>query len=383
MKRCLNKIFILLLLICFPTLICGCWDYTEMNDLKYVAGFAIDKDKNSNEYILTFEVLEASVSAETINSNIVESRGKTIHAALRNAIKKTGKMLQTSHAKVVIISKDIAEEGIVPVLDLINRDEEVRSDMWLLISKMSSASEILTKEKISNEIISYDLADTIKNSNKTGRYVSVEVFKFIKDLSDKGMAATASMVNLVKQGEKSYCKINGIAVFKKDKMIGELNENDTLSLQILKSKDPKFVIPIVLENNESVSLEVTNINRKLKAKNEGGKVDINMNINIDVRLSELAESEKNYIYKSNRYMLEKYVNKSLETDMGNLLNKLQNEYRTDIVGFGDMLKRKNRKLWIGVEDQWNEVFSHASINTDVNVNIKYSGLTKNNIKVGE
>lgn len=382
MKNCISKILILFVLIVFSTTFCGCWDYTEMNDVKYVAGFAVDKDKKTDEYILTSEVLEASISANTIKSNIIQSRGETIHSALRDAIKKTGKMLQLSHAKVVIVSKEISEGGIVPVIDLINRDVEVRNDMWILVSEMNTASEILTRSKMGDEIISYELADTIKNSNKVGKYNSIEVFKFIRDLSDKGISASAPMVKVVKEQNKSHFEVLGMAVFNKDKMIGKLSEEDTIILQILRGRKQKFILPIVLENNESLSLEIMNINRKVKVKKDCKKICMNMYINMDVALSELAEREVNYVLKKNRDKLKKQAEKSIDEEINNLIQKLQREYKSDIVGFGDLLKKNNSTEWEKVSKDWNETFKDVDINVFVNINIKYSGLIKKNIKVG-
>ncbi|WP_035288431.1 Ger(x)C family spore germination protein [Clostridium sp. KNHs214] len=379
MKNSISKIIILFMLVAFSIVFCGCWDYTEMDDVKYVAGFAVDKDKD--EYILTLEIMEASIGSNAIKSDIVQSRGKTIHSALRDAIENTGKVLQLSHAKVVIVSEEIAEEGIVPAIDLINRDVEVRNDMWILISGMDTASEILTKGKIEDEIISYELAETIKNSNKIGKYNSVESFKFISDLSNKGIDATAPMVKTAKQENKIYFQVSEIGVFKQDKMIGKLNEEEAVTLQILREKNPIFIIPIELHNKDNVSLEIMNTNRKLKVKTENNKIYISTYINIDVAISELAEEDVNYIFNKNREKIKKQAEECIGENANKLVQKLQKEYKSDVVGFGDLIRKDAPKEWRKIQNKWNENFQNADIKVYVNMDIKYSGLTKQNIKV--
>lgn len=179
----------------------GCWDYSEMDDFKHVAGIAIDRDKDKDEYIVTVEILEIYAGSKQLKSSIVQSRGKTIHTALRDAIKKTGNMLQLSHARVVIVSRDIARESIVPIIDLINRDVEVRNDMWIVVSKEDLASEILTKSKSEEEIISYDIESSIKNSNQIGKYIGVETFKLTDTLSSEGISASLPIIKLAKKME--------------------------------------------------------------------------------------------------------------------------------------------------------------------------------------
>ncbi|WP_443659220.1 Ger(x)C family spore germination protein [Clostridium algidicarnis] len=383
MKRYLKKSFILFILISFAVTFLGCWDYEEMVNLKYLAGIAVDKDKYTNDYILTLEVLEASTNSKAINSNIIESRGETIHAALRDAIKKTGNMLQGSHAKVFIVSKDIAKEGIVPVIDLIDRDVELRNDMWILISESDTASDILRKGKEGSEIISYELAASIANSNKIGKYMKVEIFKIIRGISDRGSSAIAPMVNVDNNNTESKFEVSGTAIFKGEKMVGTLNEFETMFLQILKEDNIKFVLPIELENGNNISLEIMNINRSINAKIKDNKVVIDMSINIDTALSELASSEINYILKDERDKLKKQSEKQIEISCYKVIEKLQKEYKSDAIGYGDILKKRNPNVWKKMEYNWLDIFENIEVNLDINVEIKYNGVTNKNIEVGD
>lgn len=383
MKRYLKKSFMLFILISFTVTFLGCWDYEEMIDVKYLAGMAVDKDKYTNDYILTLEVLEASTNSKAINSNIIESRGKTIHAALRDAIKKTGNMLQGSHAKVFIVSKDIAEEGIVPVIDLIDRDVQLRNDMWILISESDTASDILRKGKEGSEIISYELAASIANSNKIGKYMKVEIFKIIRGISDRGSSAIAPMVNVDNNNTESKFEVSGTAIFKGEKVVGTLNEFETMFLQILKEDNIKFVLPIELENGNNISLEIMNINRSINAKIKDNKVVIDMSINIDTALSELASSEINYILKDERDKLKKQSEKQIEISCYKVIEKLQKEYKSDAIGYGDILKKRNPNVWKKMEHNWLDIFENIEVNLDINVEIKYNGVTNKNIEVGD
>lgn len=383
MRKSLSKIVILFILICLSMIISGCWDYSEMHDIKFAAGMAVDKDESANEYTLTIEVLKAASDGKNMESTIVQSRGKTIFTALRDAIKKTGKPLQVSHMKVVIVSEDIANEGIIPVLDLINRDIEVRNDMWILISQTNTASEIFTKYKNKEGIMSYELADTIGNYNKIGKYIPIEVFKLIDCLSAKGISATVPIINTDTKDEKTTIKVSGTAVFKDDKMIGQLNENETLILELLKEKKLKFVIPIIIEKNKRISLEMMNINRKINPKIEGNKISIDMYIDMDVALAELAETGEDYVSKKQRVKLKEQSEKYIENSAYKLIEKLQKQYKSDVIGFGEILSKRKPNEWRKVSNNWNEVFEYIDINVFVTINIKYSGATNKNIEVSD
>lgn len=383
MKNKIKKIIVMCLLLSICNVFLGCWDYSEMNELEYVAGMAIDKDKINDEYIVTFELLDASVSGNNINSNIVESRGKTIHAAFRNTIKKTGKLLQLSHAKVFIISKDIAMEGIIPVMDLINRDSEARNDMWILISKMGTAADILDKNKKQDEIISYDLASALRNNNKVTQYKSVEGFRLINNISTKGIAATAPMVSISSEGGATTFSVLNTAIFKGDKLVGELGNKETLLFKILTDKRPNFVIPITVEKDKNISLEVLSSKKKVKTSLVDNKIVVNLNLELNTSLSELAETGVNYIKKPERDNLEYACEKYLEKETKRLLEQLQKKYKSDVIGLGYIVKRYMPKEWEKYKDNWDEAFEDMIINVNFNVNMKYSGLTNKNITIGD
>ncbi|NEZ45792.1 Ger(x)C family spore germination protein [Clostridium niameyense] len=383
MKKYLKKIAVLCVIMVFIMPLSGCWDYTEMNDFKYVAGIAVDKDINTDEYILTLEVLEASINSKSIKSEIVQSRGKTIHFAFRDAIKNTGKMLQLSHAKIIMVSKSIAMEGIIPIVDMINRDVETRNNMWILVASTSKASDIFSNKKDVDKIMSYDISDAIKNANKTGEYTPIEVFKLMQRISNNGVSAETPMVGLVNKNGITNFQVDGTAVFKGERMVGELTPNETLILQILKGKNPKFVIPVSLPNSGTVSFEIMNLKRKIRLKEEEDKIVIDMYIEMNVSMSELAETQTNYLAKGKRKELTDQVEHCLKNRSNNLIEKLQYEYKSDLIGFGNEFKKRRPIRWQEVSKYWMREYENSKINVSIDLNIKYSGLTNKNIKVGD
>ena len=146
-----------------PIILCGCWNYREVDTLAIVAGMAIDKDMVTNKYIITTEIIttQAQGVSSIISSELFSSEGDSIFDAVRDLIAKTGLRLFWSDAKVVIVSDSIAKEGIIPAIDWTNRSNFVRPDMWLLVSNGNTAAEILkTKVKL-NEVTSFHLDDKI------------------------------------------------------------------------------------------------------------------------------------------------------------------------------------------------------------------------------
>lgn len=381
MKIIKNKIIVILIIIFSTISFYGCWDYSEMEDFKHVAGIAVDRDKDKNEYIVTVEILETYPGSKQLKSHVVQSRDKIIHAAFRDAIKKIGNRLQLSHARVFIVSKDIAREGIVSAIDLINRDVEVRNDMWIAVSKEDLASEILTKSKSEQEIISYDIEAAIKNSAKVGKYIGVETFKLTDTLLTEGVSPILPMVKLAKKDGDMGFEVSETAVFKGDKIVGELTERETMMLQFFNGKDLEFIFPVDSDDNGTVSLEILGSKRDIKVNLKEDKIVMNTYIDIDTAISELADSGINYINEEERNKLKNRAEEQIKSDCNLLVEKLKKQYKSDIIGFGKELKKKKPQEWKKVSNNWDEIFESLDINISVNIDIKYSGLTRKNIEV--
>ena len=124
------KYSVLALLIFSITLLTGCWDYQEIENLFLVNGVAIDEGKNGSGYHLTFDTIDITVgkgkTESPVKSKLIETNGNTVFDAMRNTIKISGKKLYFADCRIIVISNQIASKGIAPVLDLFNRQTEIR-----------------------------------------------------------------------------------------------------------------------------------------------------------------------------------------------------------------------------------------------------------------
>ena len=138
--------------------ITSCWDYREIDKLAVVAGVAVDKG-TTGQYEVTAEIVQISGGKDTKTmSNTITMEGRTMFDAVRNGISLSGKKLYWSHTKVIILSKEIASEGVMKVIDWFNRDAETRPDFHVLISEGASAKEIFSGQGATEEIKSFVLA---------------------------------------------------------------------------------------------------------------------------------------------------------------------------------------------------------------------------------
>lgn len=364
-------------------IISGCWNYREVSELNIIHGAAVDQ--SDDKYKLTLEIIKPMGGQDMkIEADVISQRGDSLFDAARNIILDTGKKGYWSHAKVLVISHEVAKKGVVPVLDFINRDAEARSDIWLLVSEDANAGDIFKGKDKLHSTISAHLEDLLKNEKGVSKFQSVEVSKFMDDLSAEGISATLPTTSIIKKNEDVVPKVYGTAVFKKDKMVGWIDGTETKSMLLIKDELEGGLYPIrnIDKIGTTAVLEIFNAKTKVKPVIKDGNISMKIDSEIDVGIAELT-TPVDYISKKGREKLKKYAEAAVKSQLESVIKKAQKEYDSDIFGFGSIVYREKPKVWKKIKSDWDEIFADLDTNINVKINIKGSGLTSKPIKVGD
>lgn len=383
----LSLLFAFFLLI---TSLYGCWDYRELNNLLVVSGAAVDKNEGDDGYTLTLEVFQPNSSGESLNSEYVQIYGKTIFEAIRNSINNEGKRLYWGHTKIFFISKAIANEDIVPVLDLLDRDDEIRPDVFLVITKTPKAYDIF-KTKIPQESISFKTEGSLINMKSSGKYTLVDLHEFIEALSLEGMSSVLPAISIKKCCEEYKATFTGNAVFKKNKLVGWLSKDEAIIYNILYNKKFSGLITVKeniqdyikypKEDTINVTFEVLNTKAKIKPKFIDDNIVMDIEVEIECNIAEIDGYKVNFIDKKNREILKKHAEKDIKNRIEQLIYKSQYLFNSDFLGFSRKIKSKYPKYWDKNYANWDKDLSNIKTNINVKYKIKGSALFKNVIEV--
>lgn len=387
MKKNIKLILLTFIILTNSLILSGCWNYREINDLFIVTGIAIDKNQNKDGYILSIETIAPKgVKAGEMLSSTITVEGKTVFDAIRNSIQISGKKMYWSHSKVIVVSEEIAREGVIPILDFFNRSIEVRSDIWLLVSLNKTAKEILNGKDVIHNTISYHINDVISSEKSISKYTGIKLFQFLNALSSKGISPIAPTAKMETLKDMVVPKISGTAVFKRDKMVGWLNETETRSLVIIEGKKFKgsiILIENVLDSDVDITFEVFGSRTKIKSLLENDNIVIDINVEMNVEISEVTQSsnKEDFISKEGREKLKKFAGEVIKKQIEETIVKVQNEYKSDVFGFGTIIQIEHPDKWKEVEDDWEEVFSSLGTNINVELTIQGSSLNSKPIEV--
>ncbi len=383
-----GKIMLLILLILSSSiLLCGCWNYVDIEKLSIVEGFAVDKNQQGDKYLLTLEVINFEMGGKEAKetSRHIEVEGRTILDAIRNILNLTGRKMYWAHAKCVIINQDIAKEGLIPILDVIYRDAEIRQEMYVLISTDKTAKEVLEQQMLLSQTSADNIQHMMTNQKSIGKAKPVKAYELVRELQEVGVSVTLPTIHLVENEEIKTAELNGTAIFKSDKLVGFIDSDETRAFlySIDKINDG---LTIVNENStdhmDNIALEIFKSKTKVKPDYYDGKLTMNIDIKQDVSIAEIGTSV-DYIKGRNRDKLKKDAENNVKASVEELIKKVQNEYDADIFGFGKLLKINMPSVWKSVEPDWDKLFKESSIDVNVDISIKNSALVSKTIKKGD
>ena len=360
------KIFIILI---FVIIITGCHNYRELNDLGITGAIGISKD--GDDFKLTFEVLKTEASAEKQEGPeyvIFESKGKTVQEASRRAILESSKRLYINHLSVLIIDEKLAKEGIREIMDLFFRDPESRKQFYVLISKADINKVMNTKGLLEN-LNSKSITDRLEvNKDFLANVVPITFSKMLSKYVNPNVDIIIPTVTLIKNENASKDEpenkvvIDDTAIFKKDKLVGYLNNEEALYLNLLCNEVKDSVLTAFNEKNYS-TIEINKASTKVNVKNLTIKYNIKLSGNI---------AEINDVYNLNNpdtiKNLEKLYEDKLNKEIPKMIKKIIDDYDSDIFGFIDLIYKKDYK-------NYNDKLSLKDIKYEIRteVELKYKG----------
>ncbi|WP_175639040.1 Ger(x)C family spore germination protein [Metabacillus schmidteae] len=380
-------------------LLSGCWDRRELKELGIVSAMGIDRNPDTGEILFTSQVVNPSVLKPEGGSGspvkIITSTGDTVYKAIRNVNQEFDRNNFYAHNKVIVIGEQLAKEGILPILDAITRGKESRGYVWICIAKGMQASTILNQNQQGIEQVPANYLESLHENQKLNFDVTViQLNDFYKKSLSLGTNPVIGVLEMSENpssnGSKTetvqQVKLTGGAVVKGDKLVGYLNEKEARGYNwiIGEVNSGILTLPSKLEENKLVSVEIRKTKSKIKPDIKGGKISFAIEIKTSAILVEqqgagtFKTRKEQYDYLNH---IEKGLEKLIEEEVLNVVEKAQQDYQTDIFGFGTHLNKKDPKIWKDVKDQWLEdQFQNATVNVKVQADIGARELLKEPLK---
>ncbi|MEH7376233.1 Ger(x)C family spore germination protein [Neobacillus drentensis] len=366
-------------------LLAGCWDRTEVNDVTLITGVGIDK-KNENTIELTAEVYipkalgagggSSGGSGGSPPETIIRSgKGKTIADAISNLQEKIPREVFWGHTKVIVIGEKLAKAGIREPLDFLARTPQTRlrsnvfvakgkaKDIMALLPPLeSSSSEVLREIAASKVLMDITLKDVLQMLSGDAQAAAVPMVTI--DPAAKGLEPLQTV---------SY--INQTAIFKRDKMIGQIS--DKLTRGVLWTRNEIKQATVTIKSKEgkgNVSYRLLRANTELIPEIKYGKWKMKVKVITEDDII-LNGTDLDLTTPKFTQMLQKDLEKDLKYRISQTLEKVQKELKVDILGFSEEFHRKYPQEWKKAKKDWDEIFPSVEVTFDMKATVRRPGLS--------
>lgn len=379
------------IVICSLFVLTGCWDKKELSEIKVVAGMAIDIGEDA-KFKVTVEALNAAeLNTQTSGGNapsLVESlEGNTLSDVVHQFNQYYSDTLIFSHMKLLVIGEEIATKGITEFLDYIERDRELRDDFNIIIARGNKAGDILKVTNQFRKSSSLKIAPQLDNLlAEWGGDTDTRINDFISDLSLEGKESVlsavrikgdiekgASIENLNKVVPDAMVVVDSLAVFKGDKVVGFLPIEDTRNYLWVRNALKQTTFEVTCHQKDNSAVRIIQTTTDVKTKWENGKPAIKVKINAEGFL----EGTQCYpdVDKIDTFVkYEKLVNKQASKQILESIQIMQQEYQSDIYGFGEAMRRQDYHEFMKIKDNWDEEFSKAKVEVDFDLTLRRAGI---------
>ncbi|MCL6639188.1 MAG: Ger(x)C family spore germination protein [Firmicutes bacterium] len=388
----IKKASVFLWLILLTFLPGGCWSRVEITEVAVVLGTGVDWTADGMVR-LTVQIARPAAFAgggeatgggkeAAPASWVVTAEGKTIEEAERCLAMKVPRDIYWGHCVILVLGEDMAKKGTRVATNFFQRDRQPRETMWIMVAK-GEAKDFLETYSILAKTSAQ--AAGFLTRMKTG--YTVQIREFAEMLASKGVQPVATRVEVKEAGitpgpgrekepvELKQVELNGVAVFKDDKLIGWLEDDETRGLLWLKGEIMKgtVTVPSPGEPDKAVSVRIRRGYTRVTPEYDGEYLGFDVMVEVEGDMVEqqsgedLAEPDKIKI-------LENEIAGEIGASAAAALDKARREYGVDIFGFGDAFHRKYKKEWRELKDRWDEEFARAEVNITVAAHVRDTGL---------
>lgn len=356
---------------CILLFLAGCWDKNEINDLAVVLAAGIEKDTNDT-IRLSLQIKTPVPQGTSIAPvEVKQGSGKTIFDAMEELQERVPRKIFWGHNEAIFISEELAKEGIREHLDFFARYVEVRLRNHIFITK----NKILDIMNI-KPIFATSTGEITKKIAHLESGLSVDIRKLLVMMSSDVETAAIPWVEIEEELEelKQELRVNGIAIFKHNKMIDYIN--DELTRGVLWVRDEIKSASVTIQPSEAenkyISFELIKSETKVIPTYKDGKWKVLLKIITEDDVVQ-NQTKLNVMEPSTRKKLEKKIGESIVQRIHSMLEIIQKNLGADILNIGEAIHRKYPKKWKEIKSDWEEVFRDLHIDIETEVMIERPG----------
>jgi spore germination protein KC len=384
-KRLLSPIAFSLLLLLPLT---GCWSRVEINNRVFVTGMYVDKAENGGvELTLAFPLPNRLTSGQSGGGSpkgdpytSISKQGRNLAEAFEKIQSDLSKLVGWGNTHIIVVGKEYAEQGIVPILEFVTREPSFRLKTYIFMAprKAKEVAEIKAiLERFPQEIIRkyargrITLDTTVKDcliAQNFGGDMAIPILKI-------GKRTMKSEENPV----VTWVGNDDIALFRNASLVKGSPHVDRLGVKWLKNRMLNSILTVSSPTDgKLMSFFVSRTETRIKPVWSTDFFTFRVKVNAQFMLI----SSDSLIDMSSAAEIKK-VESVLEKDIRNLMEGAFNESKklgADTYQLGEYLKIYYPSKWKIIKTDWEQEYkSKAKLEAIIDAKVRRIGAEKKTI----
>jgi spore germination protein KC len=363
----LRKIKNLLLILILLFSASGCWDALGISKKNIVTTVIVDKTETG--YAFTIEIArvgkkdDPGQSSGTPKKNIIiKSFGKELADARADSERQSNKIVYLGADQCVIFTPGIAGFGISEYVYRLRQTPEYRKTVKV-VQINEKPEDILNADTENDQLVGIAIEDLLENLADEGHSTRFRLADLLEKLASPNPNYIIPVIGL----KDNLLSLEGYSVFKKDKSIGTLAEDELEGILLWLGEKPKESYTMSLLNNR-FTVMMESMKKKVDVRYQNGIAAF------DVK----AECKAMVLYMAQNAPLTDDVMKQLNAAFASILEqymidavrKSQSTFRTDYLDFYTYFRIRYPD--VAKKVNWEDEYPRAIINVDVDVDLKVS-----------
>ncbi|CAI6080875.1 Spore germination protein B3 [Paenibacillus sp. JJ-100] len=393
MKILMKYKAVIALILC-TSLLSGCWDREEINDIAFVIGIAVDKEEDN--YRASLQIALPGQSGSTGSEGggggtsgdkswfLLSNTARTLRETSLAGQKSLSRRIYYAHRRTILIGEELAREGVASMLDLLTRYPLNRLSALPVVTRGDAYKVIDTDapiEKFPSEMV----RELCFLHMRKPRSLKIFVDSILSEGIDPFLPIASVSDSIPKdwKDSKTNIKLDGLAIFKKDKLVGLMDKEpaDALILAMGEANAPEVMIKAPRGKGD-IFIKLNENNASLQPRIENGKVSVDIEL---YAKGVVVDNESNYgdLREEEIVRINNDIRQKIKADIEEGVHLIQKKFKADILGMGRSIHQQLPKEWKKIKDRWDVLYPDVKVEVVPHVLIENVGVFNKPIGVVE
>jgi spore germination protein len=366
--------FLLLLFLCIGLVGCAETKLLERVGLVTLIGYDVGKEE-SVETTAVVRQVGTELQSKVV---IITAENETSQGTRAKINRRAAKKIMNGQLRGVLFGEEFAKAGIGHYIDTLLKNPAMSGGVIMAVVE-GETRPLLEFQYPDIEDIGDYIYKLLDQNIKSEQVVSSILHEVAYDYYSAGKDIALPII----KRDKELVEISGIALFKKDKMIGKLSVDDSFYVKLfrddyhagqyeIKIKGDDLPSSLMKNPTDEIQLVFDPVKTHKDVKLVNSKTpEFDLRISIQARLLEI-KPEINVGKPKNTEELEKAISKSLSSEISRVIAYCQ-KIDSDVFGYGEFYRSSVRHSKL-TEEKWHELYKEMKVNVHVDFTLLRSGV---------